>query len=413
MNDKKNIIYKVEPKDNEEINKRKPSIKIYINKKFLKLNDINIEIYLNGHIANFKRDKNKLKYTPKEKLHKGEYNIEVFIKFSKENIQQYKWKFYIKEKEKLNYYFGNLHSHTSYSSGQGTPLEAFNSARKMHMDFWAVTDHSKAMMKEEKWRGYKYARDKFNKKYKKILAVCGKEISVKGIGHLNLFNCLDIEKIRVNKLDTLENLVSENKDSILCINHPGKSVYNLKNKRHLNENICLMEVGNGKFPDKYNRYEKYYYEMLDKKWYLGAVNGQDNHKKDWGMWDNLTGIVASELKEEYIFSALKKRRTYSTESSTLKIKFKLGDNWMGSIIKGYGEGDNLKFTVKCEDEKIPIEKTQIVSNGGKVLQEKNFNGVKKVLWDPIVKVEGDNSWYLLKTIQSGGRVCISSPIFIV
>ena len=41
-----------------------------------------------------------------------------------------------------NYYFGNLHSHTSYSDGVLTPSDAFRHARyAAKMDFHAVTDH--------------------------------------------------------------------------------------------------------------------------------------------------------------------------------------------------------------------------------------------------------------------------------
>jgi hypothetical protein len=38
-------------------------------------------------------------------------------------------------------YFGNLHSHTSYSDGSGTPTEAFEHAKAAGLDFLAVTEH--------------------------------------------------------------------------------------------------------------------------------------------------------------------------------------------------------------------------------------------------------------------------------
>src|SRR5215470_17383292 len=40
-------------------------------------------------------------------------------------------------------FFGNLHSHTSYSDGSGTPAEAYNHARNVaHLDFLVITDHN-------------------------------------------------------------------------------------------------------------------------------------------------------------------------------------------------------------------------------------------------------------------------------
>src|SRR5882672_5014507 len=43
----------------------------------------------------------------------------------------------------LHVYFGNLHSHTSYSDGSGTPSDAYKTARdKAKLDFLAITEHN-------------------------------------------------------------------------------------------------------------------------------------------------------------------------------------------------------------------------------------------------------------------------------
>ena len=40
-------------------------------------------------------------------------------------------------------FFGNIHSHTSYSDGTGTPEDAYRYARHTgHLDFLAITDHN-------------------------------------------------------------------------------------------------------------------------------------------------------------------------------------------------------------------------------------------------------------------------------
>lgn len=41
-----------------------------------------------------------------------------------------------------NVYHGNLHAHTSYSDGSGTPDEAFAMARASGLDFTAITEHN-------------------------------------------------------------------------------------------------------------------------------------------------------------------------------------------------------------------------------------------------------------------------------
>ncbi|WP_102401217.1 CehA/McbA family metallohydrolase [Haloimpatiens massiliensis] len=411
MFEQKEIVKKVEPLEDEKIENRKPKIQIYLNSNNVKKDFLNIKMYLDGKTIKYKVSDKKIKYTPKNKLKIGSHIIRISAMVSSGESYDYSWNFTIEEKETFNYYFGNLHSHTSYSSGQGTPAEAFDSAKNKGMDFWALTDHSRALNSDEKWKKYMSTSSKFNKKHKRNLAIYGKEISVKGIGHLNLFNCDNMDKLKINRLDKLESVIDKYNDAILCINHPGKSIYNLKDKKHLNKNICIMEVGNGSFGEKYNRYEKYYYGMLDEQWHLGAVNGQDNHKRDWGKWDNLTVILAPKLKDKYIFEAIRNRRIYSTESNTMKLKFKLGNIWMGGIVKEYKKGEIIQFTVECEDKKIPIEKLQIITNGAVILEEKNIEDYK-CLWKPKIKLERENAWYVIKVIQKEGRIGISSPIIV-
>lgn len=39
-------------------------------------------------------------------------------------------------------HFGNLHAHTSYSDGSGTPAEAYRMACDAGLDFYAITEHN-------------------------------------------------------------------------------------------------------------------------------------------------------------------------------------------------------------------------------------------------------------------------------
>ena len=48
-----------------------------------------------------------------------------------------------------NVYFGNLHSHTSYSDGSGTPEQAYRHARDVaRLDFLAITEHNHAQAED-------------------------------------------------------------------------------------------------------------------------------------------------------------------------------------------------------------------------------------------------------------------------
>ena len=51
-------------------------------------------------------------------------------------------------------FFGNLHSHTSYSNGSGTPDEAYHHAREVaHLDFLAITSITTPSAKREQGTG--------------------------------------------------------------------------------------------------------------------------------------------------------------------------------------------------------------------------------------------------------------------
>lgn len=411
MQDDCNLIYKTRPKNNEKIDKKKVKIKVYLKDALLNLKDIKVLMYLNKENVKLKRYKNKLEYACKKKLQHGKYIVDILIYYNDTEKQKYSWTFFVSKqnKEKINCYFGNLHSHTAYSSGQGTPKEAFKMANDMGIDFLAVTDHSKSL-KTKKIELYKKQSDKFNKKNKKTLALYGKELSIKGIGHINLLNCNDLDKYKINDLNSLNNFIKQNDETILCINHPQKSIYKLCNQKHLNKNIKLIEVGNGVFQNKYNRYEKYYYKMLDCGWHLSAVNNQDNHKKDWGKSDNLTVILADKLKEKNILSALNSGRTYSTESRNLNFMFKINNAFMGDSID-FNNLDNLNFFIKCYDKKFLIRKVQIISNNSNIISEKEFND-NKIEWCPIIKKCKQNSWYVVKVFEDDNRIAISSPIYL-
>jgi hypothetical protein len=155
--------------------------------------------------------------------------------------------------------------------------------------------------------------------------------------------------------------------------------------------------------------EKYYYKLLDKGWHLGAINGQDNHKFNWGDSDNLTAVLSPSLENADLLSALKNRRTYSTETRDLKLIFNINNSPMGSIIKDNSK--NLEFSIRAEDKNSPIEKIQIVTNEGKIFREKIYNNKTKVKWTfSIPKVK--NQWFVTKIIHNNGRCGISSAIFI-
>jgi hypothetical protein len=334
-------------------------------------------------------------------------------------------------KLEYNFYFGVPHAHTRYSDGKGTPKDAYEHAYKNGLDFLIVADHSNFLDGVKK-RNYEYDKksdeyiekensnwyntrkdaEEINNTYKDFLALRGFEMS-SYTGHINVINSKNyVEgKKQIKSLKKFFRWLLNQEDIVVSINHPSRSFNRLKYIPEMDKVINLIEVGNGAYPRKYIRTEKYYFEALDMGWHLGAINGQDNHWDNWGDSDNLTVVLAESLEKDKFLDALRSRRTYSTETRTLKLIFKGNGYWMGSILP-MKEGEMLSFEIVAEDCSVPITKIQLISNGGKVFQEKNFEKVNIAQWNPFVQVNKNNSWYVIRVIHHNEKWGISSPIFI-
>ena len=83
----------------------------------------------------------------------------------------------------LNFYYGIPHAHCVFSTGRGTPIEAFDYARHAGLDFLILTDHNNYLTKTvhlkgtelSKWDTAKYLASRYNKKHDNFLALIGFE----------------------------------------------------------------------------------------------------------------------------------------------------------------------------------------------------------------------------------------------
>lgn len=324
-----------------------------------------------------------------------------------------------KSKEKpLKYYYGIPHSHSSFSTGEGTPYNAFEYAKNNGLDFLILTDHNSHLSKEllinnkkiSKWMTTEIMRDKFKKTSNNFLPLTGFETKTYSYGDFNIINPSTFFTGVVRDLNLLVLWMLNNPDSIITINHPHKNINLLDYNELLNKLITSVEVGNGSFPNKYVRYDHHYYTLLDKGWKLGAINGQDNHKVNFGDSENLTVFLATDLDSKNLIDAFRNRKTYSTESRYLKMYFTINDVFMGDEIK---ENTNtLQFMIFAEDTKVKITSIEIITNRGvlvKKIDNLNLNSIKYMYNH---KREENESWYLIKIYQEGKKVAISSAIFI-
>ncbi|WP_315067096.1 histidinol phosphatase [uncultured Clostridium sp.] len=319
--------------------------------------------------------------------------------------------------DELNFFYGIPHAHCGFSTGQGTPIEAFDYARHNGLDFLILTDHNNYLTKTvrlkgnelSKWDTARYLAARYNKRHENFLALIGFESKTSPFGDINIVNSNRFFTGTVNNLQLLILWMLNNPNAFISINHPHKTIAYLEHNPILNKLITSIEVGNGSYPNKYLRYEKYYYHLLDSNWKLGAINGQDNHRLNFGDDENLTCIIAEELNTVSLINAFRNRHTYSTESKTLTMYFTINNSFMGDIIPL--EDETLQFTIFASDTAHKILEIYIISAQGTVIKKVsnlNLNKVKYLYNHEPLETE---LWYVIKITLDNNKIAISSPIF--
>jgi hypothetical protein len=317
----------------------------------------------------------------------------------------------------LNFYYGIPHAHCSFSTGRGTPTEAFDYARHAGLDFLILTDHNNYLTKTvqlkgtelSKWDTARYLAARYNKKHENFLALIGFESKTNPFGDINIVNSNKFFTGTVNNMQLLILWMLNNPTAFVSINHPHKVIEHLAYSPILNKLITSIEVGNGSSPNKYLRYEKYYYYLLDNGWKLGAINGQDNHKLNFGDDENLTCIITDELTITSLVDAFRNRRTYSTESKTLMTYFSINNNLMGDMIPL--DDNELQFTIFAHDPIHKILEIDIISMGGMIIKKISNLNLHKVKYLYNHEPLKNELWYLIKITLDNNKIAISSPIF--
>lgn len=335
-----------------------------------------------------------------------------------------------------NLYYGQLHSHSTYSDGEGTCEEAYQyaSTAPKKMDFFAVTDHSQRFdnakngkitdgsVSKEWQQGQKLA-DKYTTK--KFIALFGYEMTWNrkhGNGHMNTFNTPGFESAALSKYDNAEtglnayyNKIQSVSQSLNQFNHPGVTFGHFKDFKYaspkVDKLIQMVEMPGYHRTTDIAIYCRYYQRALDKGWHVSPTNNQDNHKKDWGTANDKRSVVWSKtLSEKAIYDAIRHNRTYSTEDVDFHLKYTFNGYLMGSKINlsRVNEVATIKLSLNDPTDKI-IGKLEVVGNNGDVLVRRNINVNKAVV---TYDVPTSHSFYYVRIAQPDGDMIVSAPVWI-
>ncbi len=287
-------------------------------------------------------------------------------------------------------FFGNLHSHTSYSDSSGTPREAFTHARNVaRLDFMALTEHNHREAQGNDNIGIGSNNALYNGADAdslisaanamtvngQFVALYGQEFSTISKGnHVNVFDIREVINVESGRFDRLLQFLLTNKDSlnqpaILMLNHP-KNTLEVEAKEYgrddfatpsefvnrMGKHAALIQMINGPGtvagdnvqmarPD-----EHAYLKYLQMGFKVAPTADQDNHHRNWGsMTPARTAVIASQLTKAAVLGAMRRRHVYATEDKNLKIVIKVNNRLCGDIVSPLPAAGELQIRYRIED----------------------------------------------------------------
>ncbi|MEE8154665.1 MAG: CehA/McbA family metallohydrolase [Phycisphaerales bacterium] len=269
-------------------------------------------------------------------------------------------------------FFGNLHSHTSYSDGSATPEVAYAHARDVaKLDFLAITEHnhrrapSRIATDHDLYSGTisislistarRFTQDG------EFVAIYGQEFSTISSGnHANVFEVgevIDEQDVPKGEWDKLINtwlpahLDSQGKPALLLLNHPAQrsspnnEEYGIDDfgsfqtwRSKLDAHAQLINIINGPSHDRPSPgspSESEFLRYLNMGLHVAPTADQDNHRENWGnAADTRTGVIASSLTKANILEALRERHVYASEDKNLRVIATVNGELMGTRIQG-------------------------------------------------------------------------------
>jgi hypothetical protein len=245
---------------------------------------------------------------------------------------------------KLNLYFGDLHSHTGFSDGYGTPAEAYAAAKAAGADFLATTDHAKWISPEEWAITLDSAADATTRTFA-ALPACEYWLEG-GLGELNVYGLSYLPPVWTafgNKQVRLPNFydwIGNQTGGSAQWNHPdymtqteydGFGYYSPSRDRGMN----VFEICNQGSYDWQGTtdWESVYIRALDMGWHIMPAANSDTHATNWiSGYDVRTVLLAPSLSPDNLYAAMSACRGYATQDKNLQITYSVNGEVLGSIL---------------------------------------------------------------------------------
>lgn len=317
-----------------------------------------------------------------------------------------------------NYYYGNIHSHTSYSDGTADPATAYDHAKDSgKLDILAITDHARDLVfptykQEDKVvqtqvEATKISDDTF-------LGFRGFEWTKTGTGHITVYDT-GYDFMDVNRADLIgiyQWIILHNGIGNFCHPNAKWGTFNDFDYYPLaDEYMSMIEAGNyaGSLSTNMIReaYFNSYIRALEKGWHVAPIASQDNHEATWGTAnDARTVFIMDDLTESSIYEAIRNRRVYASEDANAEVKLYTDDGFMGDI---FYDATSTILKVEYSDPGEAIDSLYLYTSDGFDIYRPD--GDTFYLEIP-VSTEKAYEWYFVKFNQNDGDEIVTAPIWL-
>ncbi len=296
--------------------------------------------------------------------------------------------------QNLNYYFGNMHAHTSYSdgnkdsvtSGMTTPLQGFNYAKQStQIDFYGISEHNHYSAGMPSPIYYKKGLADAN-----AATIDGQFVAMYGMewgvissgGHMLVYGFDSLcgwdfgpQEIYVPEADysKLYSVINRKSNTFAYLAHPQNDDYNNLFTQSFNavadQAIVGMAMRSGPAFSTNNNYSNpttssyltRYNDALKRGYHVGPGIDHDTHNSVFGRQTAARLVVLAPLLNRLeIYNAFRKRRFYASDDWNVEVNFTIQNQPMGSSITNAG---NPTLSVNINDPDLESTTSVTVFSG--------------------------------------------------
>lgn len=346
-----------------------------------------------------------------------------------------------------NYYFGNIHAHSSYSDGNKdsntslltTPLQDFNYAKaSQQIDFYGISEHNHlaAGMLSPAYYHQGIADADSATIEGSFVALYGMEWGViSGGGHVIIYgydsligwdaNDYDVF-VAKNDYANLWKKLNEKQGAFAYLAHPSTSDYGnlLSNTVNLSADNAIIGMAARSGP-AFSTNTTYsnpassnnindYNNALKLGYHLGVGLDHDSHNSVFGRQTaGRLVVLATSLTRNSILEAFRKMRFYSSDDWNVKVDFTISNQPMGSIIT---QTASPTITVSITDPDISESISSItvyygVPGSGNLPVILNTVNNSSTLSYTHTIANNTTYYYYLRITQADGNTIWTSPIW--